>query len=242
MQSPTAMRALLLLATVGCAGPDLEVSTDLAHLEVASLDMYIGSFTMWGDLRPVRVPSDPCPVLGTDFHARIGKHELSTFPGAREETCHSPDNANPCTEGPARCAPPFVSLAWPPPLPIAELTIADRSRAITCALGNALAARTMERVDAATWTVTPGASMTVRVSPASDLVRFAVEVYFIQGTRPIITVPHTVAGDSVTFTVPSLSPGLRRLFVHLDGEESVDCDVPARALHSYVIEQVIDVQ
>jgi len=236
-------RTIALLAVAGCTDPELVRPTDLASLEVASFDMYIGSFTMWGDLRPVREPADPCAILGTDFHARVGKLKLSAYAGGREESCNSADGINPCSEPIARCQAPFVSLAWPPPLAVADLVVADRTREIHCALGDAFAARTMTRVPDGSWEVARGETVTLRVSPGSDVSRFAVEVYFIEPHNPqLVIAPHTVAGDTVSFAVPSvLSQRTATLYVHIDGYEAVPCDVPARALHSYVIEQPVTI-
>lgn len=240
---PMRTRTIALLAVAGCTDPELVRPTDLASLEVASFDMYIGSFTMWGDLRPVREPADPCAVLGTDFHARVGKLELSAYAGGREESCNSADGINPCSEPIARCEAPFVSLAWPPPLAVADLVVADRTREIHCALGDAFAARTMTRVPDGSWEVVRGETVTSRVSPGNDVSRFAVEVYFIEPHNPqLVIAPHTVAGDTVSFAVPSvLSQRTATLYVHIDGYEAVPCDVPARALHSYVIEQPVTI-
>lgn len=242
--APTLARAAVATAALGggCIEPELTRSTDLAHLEVASLEMYIGSYVTWGELRPVRALPDPCAVLGTDFHARVNAFDASTYPGGREEVCTSPTTSQPCEEQPARCAPPYFDVAWPPPLELAKLVIADRSREIACNLGDAFAPRTITRVDG-TWDVERGEQMTVRVSPATDVNRFAVDVYFAEPNRPTIDVPFTVAGDTVTFRMPTgLDPGTRTLYVHLDGDEDLACDVPAHALHSYVIEQPLSVR
>ncbi len=233
-------RVLILILVVGC-GPELERPTDLADFEVSELSMYIGSSTMWGDLRPVRDVRDPCAILGEDFHARIGELELSTFPGEREDLCEDEDPQD--CEDTARCISPFVELAWPPPLPSAELVIADSSRSITCRLGDAFAARPMTRVAVDTWNTARGEIVTVRVSPASDVTRFVTDVYFAPKGQPLLPAAHTYEGDTLTFRIPStLGSGPQTLYVHLDGDESPDCDVPARATHSYAIEQPITVQ
>ncbi len=233
-------RLLLVLAVVGCTD-ELTYSTDLAHYEVAELNLYLGSFTMWGDLRPARTDAD-CPVLGTDFHARVGKQPLSAFPGGTSEYCHQPENMNPCLDEPVlRCDVPFVSWAWPPPIPNAQLVIADRSRAITCDLGDAFAARTMTRVDAESWVMTPGERVTLRLSMPADLVHLSLETYFAPAGQALLFVPHLIDDDTVTFTLPSLPAGEHKLYVRSYGDTTPACDVPARAYHEYSIEQSITV-
>jgi hypothetical protein len=237
-------RALALVVAVtaaGCTGPELERQTDIAELQVDTFYMYLGSFTMWGDLRPQRDRRDPCVILGDDVRASIGDLELGVYHGGREELCDE-SNEGDC-EDTARCISPGVDLAWPPPIADATLVLADHSGSITCRLGDALAARTMTRVGADTWSPARGESVTVRVSPASDVSRFVTDVYFAPKGQPLLQVPHTKAGDTITFLIPTtLGPGPQTLYVHFDGEEVPDCDVPARAQHQYVIEQPITVQ
>jgi hypothetical protein len=226
---------------VGCLDPELERSTDLAHIEVESLSMYVGSFTMWGDIHPVREERDPCQILGDDFHASVNEIALSAYPGDREEICDG-ESPKDC-KNIARCHGPGVDFSWPPPIDAAELVIADHSRTITCHMGDAFAARTMTRVPDGSWSVTRGNAVTVKVSPASDLSRFVTDVFFAPAGQAVRSVPHTKDGDTVTFRIPSLIPtGPQTLYMHLDGEEAPDCGVPSRALYSYVIEQPINVQ
>jgi hypothetical protein len=235
-----ALAALASLAS-GCIGPELTRSTDLAHLEVDELDMYIGQNLMWGQLHPVREAPDPCAVLGTDFHARVNTFDLDAYPGSREESCTSPTTSQPCEEQPAYCDPPYIELDPPPPLDLAKLVIADRSREITCDLGDAFVPRTMTRLDG-DWDVTGGEQVTVRVAPASDLTRFTVDVYLAApSSPPLLYLPFEIAGDTVTFTLPAaIEPGTT-LYVHTGGEGAVLCDVPAAAFHEYSIGQPLTV-
>jgi hypothetical protein len=140
------------------------------------------------------------------------------------------------------CDPPYIELSPPPPLGRAKLVIADRSREIACNLGDEFAPRTMTLLDGS-GEVRGGERETVRIAPASDLTRFVVDVYLAEpSSPPLVHVPYTIEADTVSFTLPpSVEPGTT-LYVHLDGDEASDCDVPARAFHSYAIEQPLTVR
>lgn len=237
-------RTLLVLGAVGCAADERTYSTDLAHYDVGELTLYMGSFTAWGDLRPANTDADRlCPVLGTDFHARVGKLPLSTFPGGASEYCNAPENMNPCVDEPTLvCDAPFLDWSWPPPVPNAQLVIADRSRAITCELGDAFATRTMKRVDAGGWVVRAGERITLQMSMPDDLTDLSLETYFAPADQPLLFVPHVIDADTVTFTVPRLPAGEQKLYVRSYGDTNPACDVPARAYHEYSIGQTITVQ
>jgi len=233
--------AIAAVLAAGCTGPELLRETSIDELRVESFFMYLGSYTMWSDLRPQRDVRDPCVILGEDVRAYVNDIELDVYRGGREELCDETNEAD-CMNT-ARCLSPGVDFSWPPPIADAALVLVDHSGSISCRLGDAFAARTMTRIDADTWSPTRGESVTVRVSQASDLSRFVTDVYFAPKGQPLLHVPHTITGDTITFRIPStLGTGPQTLYVHFDGEEIPDCDVPARAQHQYVIEQPITVQ
>jgi hypothetical protein len=233
--------AVAAVLAAGCTSPELERETDIAELRVEAFFMYLGSYTMWGDLRPQRDSRAPCVILGEDVRAYVNDVELDVYRGGREELCDETNEAD--CEDTARCISPGVDLAWPPPIADAAFVLVDHSGSISCRLGDAFAARTMTRVDVDTWSPARGESVTVRVSPASDLSRFVTDVYFAPKGQPLLHAQHTISGDTITFQIPStLGTGPQMLYVHFDGDEVPDCDVPARAQHQYVIEQPITVQ
>ena len=105
----------------------------------------------------------------------------------------------------------------------ATLVVADHSRTLELAVGNALAPRTLELVGQPTTMVSAGQPITVRWSPASDLTELTyLEVGLSQGTEHASLETGIVRGvDTLTFTLPA-HPGPATLSVELAGRRALD--------------------
>lgn len=223
------------LFTVALVGGCTDGETGIADLDVESLSLFIYTNAMEGTLH-LRDPGDPCVFLGEDARARINDVELNLDRGGTVQ-CHPDDVV--CQNGP-RCREPTIDISGQPPIEDATLVLEDASGSISCRLGDAIANRTLTRVGADSWDLARGESVTVRVSHASDLTRFAPSIYLVPPSKLI---PHTISGDTIAFEIPADTPtGPQAFWLHLDGEDLPDCDVPAHTLREYLIQQRITVQ
>jgi hypothetical protein len=136
-----------------------------------------------------------CAVLGPDFEGRVGGTPMEVVDrgGAIEGDLLGD------------CDAPSLRLQNPPAVSPASLAVIDRSRVLSCALGDALLPRSIELVPEGPWELLPGQEVTVRWSPASDLAREPKVWIEGESARPL-----TIQGDLVTFKMPDSSIGFGR--------------------------------
>lgn len=236
--------AIMALLASGCwFPPDPERTEDFVGLGPIELDITLGSHTFGIEVLH-RAGPEPCPVLGDDFRGDIGGAALSTYPGGIVEHCNAPTTSQPCLPAPSTCEMPWLG-GGDVPIPVAGLlTIEDASRIVHCELGDAFVPRTMTRVPATSWDVTPGEAVTVRWSPATDLARLDLSIVLRDGAIPAPEIPHTIDGDLITFEVPrTLDAGPHTFVVMARGEVPMrikGCgEVPNRRFYTYWVEQTL---
>jgi hypothetical protein len=199
--------AVLLPIMIGCGPPPGEVQTSLTEIHVLHVRATADTFSVeLGDDNPDQW--EPCATAFPELSAQLDDLPLpvATLGGkiGDEPGDDVSDNV---------CEAPKLSVAMPPPDHASHLQIKDHLGAIDCDLPDLKSVRSATLVPAGPWTLKAGQSVTVQWSPGGDAKPGAISVELLTfdaagALDGLITINGiAVAGDLVTFTLPSIAPG-----------------------------------
>lgn len=190
----------ILAMLVGCAW---ESDPNADERPLSSLPTPV--LTISADLRNVRVLIEydtrvvpACPVLDASFLATLAAVPMTIARrGASVDSIYTSDP----------CSWPELDLADPPAMTHAVIELTYPRHAIWVDLLDRLTPRSTRPVPDGPWAFTPGQTITVQWSPASDLTTYVPSVYFVTDDSPetgirYFSVPVTIAGDQMTLTLP----------------------------------------
>jgi hypothetical protein len=197
------------LATGACLGEPIEQSASLSDLSSTRIVYHraVEHFVIWFEYG---WDEQGCAVLGDDFEGFINEVPMQVV----HRGSAMDDDGEECK------VPSLLFKGDPPAASNTVITLRDRSRAVTCDVGDAFAPRTIQLLPDGPWEFAPGQEVALQWFPATDLERHPMVRVNDQGRELSIgkniatfTMPEnpTTPGGDITFwaDVPSCPGGYR---------------------------------